>query len=71
MALDEYKFIVPEEETNDEKIARLKSELVSMEENYYRLSQECATAQKLDILAINIEALRDEYESIGGTDPEL
>ena len=33
MALDEYKFIVPEEETNDEKIARLKSELVSMEEN--------------------------------------
>ena len=49
MALDEYKFIVPEEETNDEKIARLKSELVSMEENYYRLSQEGASAQKLDI----------------------
>ena len=71
MALDEYKFIVPEEETNDEKIARLKSELVSMEENYYRLSQEGATAQKLDILAINIEAIRDEYESIGGTYPEL
>ena len=71
MALDEYKFIVPEEETNDEKIARLKSELVSMEENYYRLSQEGASLQKLDILAINIKALREDYENIGGTYPEL
>lgn len=71
MPLSEYKFIIPEEETNDEKIARLKSELVSMEENYYRLSQEGASSQKLDILAINIEALRSEYEDIGGTYPEL
>ena len=70
MALSEYKFIVPEEETDDEKIARLKADLISMEENYYRLSQEGASSQKLDILAINIEALRKEFEDAGGTYPE-
>ena len=71
MALSEYKFIVPEEETDDEKIARLKADLISMEENYYRLSQEGASSQKLDILAINIEALSKEFEDAGVTYPEL
>ena len=34
MALDEYKFIVPEEETNDEKIADLNQNLFQWKKNY-------------------------------------
>ena len=34
MSLEEYKFIVPETESNEAKIERLKSELISMEEHY-------------------------------------
>ena len=71
MPLGEYKFIVPEEESSEEKISRLKTELISMEENYYRLSQEGADSLKLDRLAINIEAARATYEDAGGTYPEL
>ena len=71
MALTEYKFIVPAEETDAEKISRLKANLISMEENYYRLSQEGASSEKLDILAIKIEVVRSDYEDSGGTYPEL
>ena len=51
MPLNEYKFIVPEVETLEEKLDRLKTDLISMEENYYRMSQEGASSEKLDTLA--------------------
>ena len=71
MPLNNYKFIVPEAETSEEKLDRLKPDLISMEENYYRMSQESASSEKLDILAVKIEAKRDVYEAAGGTYPEL
>ena len=71
MPLNEYKFIVPEVETLEEKLDRLKTDLISMEENYYRMSQEGASSEKLDTLALKIEAKRNIYEDSGGTYPEL
>tara|TARA_Y100000768_G_C23884219_1_gene636771 strand:+ start:820 stop:1035 length:216 start_codon:yes stop_codon:yes gene_type:complete len=71
MPLSEYKFIVPEEETSEEKLDRLKTELISMEENYYRMLQEGISSEKLDVLAVKIEAKRNVYEDAGGTYPEL
>ena len=71
MPLNEYKFIVPEVETLEEKLDRLKTDLISMEENYYRMSQEGASSEKLVTLALKIEAKRNIYEDAGGTYPEL
>ena len=71
MPLNEYKFIVPEVETLEEKLDRLKTDLISMEENYYRMSQEGASSEKLDTLALKNEAKRNIYEDAGGTYPEL
>ena len=71
MPLSEYKFIVPEAETSEEKLDRLKTELISMEENYYRMLQEGISSEKLDVLAVKIEAKRNVYEDAGGTYPEL
>ena len=71
MPLNEYNFIVKEVETLEEKLDRLKTDLISMEENYYRMSQEGASSEKLDTLALKIEAKRNIYEDAGGTYPEL
>ena len=71
MALDEYKFIVPETESDEDKKERLKSELISMEEHYKMQEHAEVSDAKLDILAENIEAKRTEYEAVGGTYPEL
>jgi len=71
MSLEEYKFIVPETESNEAKIERLKSELISMEEHYKMQEDAGVSEAKLDILANNIEAKRTEYEAVGGTYPEL
>ena len=71
MALEEYKFIVPETESDEDKKERLKSELISMEEHYKMQEDAEVSDAKLDILAENIEAKRTEYEAIGGTYPEL
>ncbi len=71
MALDEYKFIVPETESDEDKKERLKSELISMEEHYKMQEDAEVSDAKLDILAENIEAKRTEYEAVGGTYPEL
>ena len=71
MVLDEYKFIVPETESDEDKKERLKSELISMEE-HYKMQEDAGVAEaKLDILADNIDAKRTEYEAVGGTYPEL
>jgi len=71
MVLGEYKFIVPETESNEDKKDRLKAELISMEEHYKMQEDASVSSQKLDVLAENIEALRTEYEALGGTYPEL
>lgn len=71
MVLGEYKFIVPETESNEDKKDRLKAELISMEEHYKMQEDASVSSQKLDTLAENIEALRTEYEALGGTYPEL
>lgn len=71
MALDEYKFIVPETESDEDKKERLKSELISMEEHYKMQEDAEVSDTKLDILAENIVAKRTEYEAVGGTYPEL
>ena len=71
MALDEYKFIVPETESDEDKKERLKSELISMEEHYKMQEDAGVGDAKLDILADNIDAKRTEYEAVGGTYPEL
>ena len=71
MALEEYKFIFPETESDEDKKERLKSELISMEEHYKMQEDAEVSDAKLDILAENIEAKRTEYEAIGGTYPEL
>ena len=51
MALDEYKFIVPETESDEDKKERLKSELISMEEHYKMQEDAGVGDAKLDILA--------------------
>jgi|TARA_B100001094_G_C18195822_1_gene810799 NAD-dependent DNA ligase len=71
MALEEYKFIVPETESDETKIERLKSELISMEEHYKMQEDASVSDAKLDILAQNITDKRTEYEALGGTYPEL
>tara|TARA_B100000902_G_C27178586_1_gene847693 strand:+ start:475 stop:690 length:216 start_codon:yes stop_codon:yes gene_type:complete len=71
MSLEEYKFIVPETESDEAKIERLKSELISMEEHYKMQEDASVSDQKLDILAQNITDKRTEYEALGGTYPEL
>ena len=71
MVLGEYKFIVPETESNEDKKDRLKAELISMEEHYKMQEDASVSSQKLDVLAENIETLRTEYEALGGTYPEL
>ena len=71
MVLGEYKFIVPETESNEDKKDRLKAELISMEEHYKMQEDASVSSQKLDTLAENIEVLRTEYEALGGTYPEL
>jgi len=71
MSLEEYKFIVPETESNETKIERLKSELISMEEHYKMQEDASVSDAKLDILAQNITDKRTEYEALGGTYPEL
>lgn len=71
MVLGEYKFIVPETESDEDKKDRLKAELISMEEHYKMQEDASVLSQKLDILAENIEAVRTEYEALGGTYPEL
>jgi hypothetical protein len=71
MSLEEYKFIVPETESDETKIERLKSELISMEEHYKMQEDASVSDAKLDILAQNITDKRTEYEALGGTYPEL
>ncbi len=71
MALEEYKFIVPETESDETKIERLKSELISMEEHYKMQEDASVSDAKLYILAQNITDKRTEYEALGGTYPEL
>lgn len=71
MSLEEYKFIVPETESDEIKIERLKAELISMEEHYKMQEDASVSDAKLDILAQNITDKRTEYEALGGTYPEL